>query len=320
MTKLALLLAVLANGLAGYLFFTRGGERGPATVAAASGNADVDALARRTQEEVRKVVAAHDERFQSDMERRLRELEALRAQWTEAVQKAQKSAEGSAHYNTGKIEEIDQQVNTTWANVEKQSQSVETLAARVKALESRPVTPAAAPGPAAGPVAPAPTPAAPPPDPSAPPMPNQPAEDPAVVQQKVDKALLDLDQTDPEKLYPAITVVQKYKAMQAVPKLVKLLVPEPHADFFTRQAATAALGEMRACDAIPALADTLLDKAMMVAQQANKSIRLITEYDTQMSPQARKIERTKARADVLEWWGRHEEEVRARLKQPKAAK
>ena len=52
--------------------------------------------------------------------------------------------------------------------------------------------------------------------------------------------------------------------------------------------------------------------------QANKSIRLITDFETGMSPQARPIERRKARGDTLEWWGRHEDEVRAKWKQPKA--
>ena len=82
-------------------------------------------------------------------------------------------------------------------------------------------------------------------------------------------------------------------------------------------AAVAALGEMKACDAVPALAEALLDKSAIVAQQANKSLRLITERDTELSPQAKIVERRKVRGEVLEWWGRHEAEVRTKLGQPK---
>ena len=319
MTKLALVLSLLANGLAGYLFFTRGSERTSApTATQATANVSVDALARRMQEDLQKALAAHDERAQAEIRKRIAELETLRQKWTSMLEAEKSDAERSARYNTGKIEEIDQQVVTAWTNVEKQTQSLDSLAARVKALEERPVA-------VAGPAQPSGTPgAAPPkpvsPEPQAPPMPNQPVEAPEVVQEKTTKALADLDQADPAKLYPAINVVQKYKVLEAAPKLVKLLTPEPHPYVFTRQAAAAALGEILSCDAVPGLAEALLDKSMMVAQQANKSIRLITGFDTQMSPMAKKLERGKAKSDALEWWARHEDEVRARLKQPKAAK
>lgn len=260
-------------------------------------------------------MAARDAARGKDLELRLQQLADLRASWTQAIQQSQRAAEGAARENAGKLEELEVQLVTLNGTLDKQAQGLEGLRATVRELEKRPAAaaPTAAPGPQPGPKPSAP--AAPPPE-----SPTMPAEDPAVVKEKVEKALAELDQTDPEKLYPAITVVQKYKALVAVPKLVKLLTPEPHPDFFTRQAAAAALGEMHACDAIPALAEALVDKAAMVAQQANKSIRLITDFDTGLSPQARIQERRQARGQVLEWWGRHEDEVRTRWEQPKGGK
>jgi hypothetical protein len=318
MAKFALLLSLLANGLAGYVLFFRGGTAAAAPVAASTGgNVAVDALERRMQEALQKSLATRDERMWKEIDSRLKRLDALRAEWTDALQKAQKSAENAAHENTGKLEELDQVVGSHASSLEKGAQAMEALAAKVKLLEARPAAAAAQPGPAGGTK---PAPAAPIPDPNLPTLPGTPAETPEAIKAKVDKALVELDQTDPERLYPAITVVQKYKALEAVPKLTKLLHPEPHPDFFTRQAAAAALGDMRACDAVRVLAEALLDKSAIVAQQANKSLRLITGKDFELTPQARPIERRKVRGEILEWWGNHEDEVRATLKQPKGAK
>jgi HEAT repeat protein len=146
-------------------------------------------------------------------------------------------------------------------------------------------------------------------------MPSGPAEDPEVVKAQIEKALADLDSDDADKIYPAITVVSKRKVLEATPKLIRIL--GQHTDVFTRAASAAALGELRACDAVPALAEALRDKTSMVAQQANKSLRLITDHDLGLSPQARAQERTRARADMLEFWQRHETELRERWKQPK---
>jgi hypothetical protein len=169
---------------------------------------------------------------------------------------------------------------------------------------------------------PAPAPATPTPEkprPDEPPVelpPGVPPEDVPISKEAVNKALADLDKTEPEILYPAITVVQKYKVLEAVPKLLKIL--GAHEDTFTRQAAAAALGEMRACDAVEALAEGLLDKSVMVSTQASKALRLITDHDLGITTQARIQERRRARTEMLEWWQRHEEEVRTRWKQPKA--
>lgn len=105
-----------------------------------------------------------------------------------------------------------------------------------------------------------------------------------------------------------------------MPRLVEILKDDKKFEVFYRTAAAAALGEIKACDAVEGLAEALTDKAMMVAQQANKSIRLITGFDSGLSPTARIVERRDAHTKFLEWWRKHEDEVRTGLGQPKAPK
>ncbi len=317
MTKLALVLALLANAVALTALLLKPSAPPPSAGSTVVGGALSDGDVRRLREEFERAQASRDAARTKELEARLQQLADLRATWTQSIQQAQRAAEGAARENAGKLEELDAQLASLNTKLEERSTELVALRASVTALEKRPVAVAPAPGPAPGPGTAGPRPA---PVEPAPEVPATPAEDPALVKEKVDKALAELDQTDPEKLYPAIIVVQKYKALVAVPKLTKLLTPEPHPDVFTRQAAAAALGEMRACDAIPALAEAIVDKAVMVAQQANKSVRLITDLDTGMSPTARIVERRQVRAQVLEWWGRHEDEVRARYDQPKGGK
>ncbi len=314
MSKLALLLSLLANGLALFALLGRPSQTQDAAAVALS-SSDVDRVARSLQEEVAKAAHARDSAAQREIDQRLKKAQEMLAQTTDALQKAQAKAENTANYNASKLEDLDAAVTSVAAGVEKQVQTaLGTVETRVKALEERPL--AMAPsgtgpaGPGEGPMKPNLT--LPKPE-----MPSGPPEDPEVVKAQVDKALADLDLEDPEKLYPAITVIQKRRVLEATPKLIRILAL--HADFFTRQAAAAALGELRACDAVPALAEALRDKSGMVAQQANKSLRLITDHDLGLSPQARPQERTRARADMLEFWSRHEKELRELWKQPKGA-
>jgi|GEM_PF-5746710 len=312
MSKLALLLSLLANGLAVYALLGRGGTTHDAT-ALALASSDVDAVARKLHEEVQKAANVRDSAAHREIDTRLKKAQEMLAQTTEALQKAQAKAENTANYNAGKLEDLDAAVTSVAAGVEKQVQAaLGTVETRVKALEERPL--AVAPSqPVAGP----PGSGTPKPNLTTPKveLPAGPPEDPEVVKAQIEKALVDLDLDDAEKLYPAITVISKRKVLEATPKLVRILAQ--HTDFFTRQAAAAALGELRACDAVPALAEALRDKSGMVAQQANKSLRLITDHDLGLSPQARPQERTRARADMLEYWSRHEAELRERWKQPK---
>jgi hypothetical protein len=314
MSKLALLLSVVALAL-GIVSLVGGKESTGSAATLALSNADIDTVARKLSEEVQKAASGRDQAAQRELDQRLKKLQELLSQATDSLQKAQARAESTANFNAGKLEELDAMVTTVNDGVVKQTQALGELEPRIKALESRPIASAApaqpAPGPKPGPAVPAPA----LPGPPRPELPTGPPEDPAEVKAQIEKALADLDSEDPDKLYPAITVVARRKVMEAVPKLIKVLAN--HAEFFTRQAAASALGDLKACDAVPALADALRDKSGMVAQQANKSLRLITEHDLGLSPQARPAERTRARGDMLEWWTRHEAEVRERLKQPK---
>lgn len=317
MNKLALLVAVLAlAGSVAALVLRPGAAPSSAeatTVAAGGSLSDRDI--RLLREEYDAASRGRDANLLRELDLRLKRLEELRSAWTTAFQQAHKAMEGAARENAGKLESVDDQIVALSTGIKQQEAALEELRVQVRELAQRPVAvapPAAGPAPAPGP-GPRPTPAEPP----KPALSSEPAEDPAEVKKKVDAALVTLDSNDPEKLFPAILVVKKYKALEAVPKLVKLLAPTPHPDVFTRQAVTEALGDLRACDAVPVLAEALTDKAVMVSQQANKSLRLITEFDTGLSPQAKVLERRKARQDLMEWWGRHEDEVRARWNQPK---
>ncbi len=310
MSKLALLLSLVATGLALFALLGRSSQTQDAAAVALS-SSDVDAVARRLQEEVTKAAHGRDSAAQREIDLRLKKAQEMLAQTTDALQKAQARAENTANYNASKLEDLDAAVTSVAAGVEKQVQTaLGTVETRVKALEERPLAVAqSGPAPGAGTGPSKPNLEVPKPE-----MPSGPPEDPEVVKAQIEKALADLDLEDPEKLYPAITVISKRKVLEATPKLIRIL--SQHADFFTRQAAAAALGELRACDAVPALAEALRDKSGMVAQQANKSLRLITDHDLGLSPQARPQERTRARADMLEFWQRHEKELRERWKQP----
>lgn len=318
MTKLAPVIALLALVLAGVALLKGGGSDAPQVLEGGSlGGADLDRVVRALRSEIERDQRARDEQFKKDLDVRLRKLEELRGQWSDVMVKAQARAEGAANLAAGKLDEMGESLASVGAAATKTGTDVGALLTRIDALEKRPVGVAPAPTPTPTPAGDGPA----KPKPVEPPkveMPNAPPEDPAVVKEKVDKALVELDQTDPEILFPAITVVQKYKALEAAPKLVKILAANE--DTFIRQASAAALGEMRACDAVEALAEALLDKASMVNQQANKALRMISDHDLGLSPQAKIQERRKARTDMLEWWQRHEDEVRTRWKQPKAPK
>lgn len=318
MTKIAPVIALLALVLASVALFKGAGSEAPQVLEGGSlGGADLDRVVRALRSEIERDQRARDEQFKKDLDVRLRKLEELRGQWSDVMVKAQARAEGAANLAAGKLDEMGESLASVGAAATKTGSEVGTLLQRIDALEKRPVGAAPAPTPAPTPAGEGPV----KPKPVEPPkieLPNAPPEDPAVIKEKVTKALADLDKAEPEVLFPAITVVQKYKALEAVPQLMKIL--SAHEDTFTRQAAAAALGEMRACDAVEALAEALLDKTSMVNQQANKALRLITDHDLGLSPQARVQERRKARTDILEWWQRNEAEVRARWKQPKAPK
>lgn len=315
MSKIALVLSLLALAAGVLGLLQRSGPESTAVTVALS-SAEVDKVARQLAEEVQRSAAARDQAAQRELDQRLKRLQELLASATEGLQQAQQRVQSTSDLSAGKLEELEAVLTTLSGGLDRETKALAALEARVKSVEERPAAaapaaPASAPKPAPGPSAPKATlPGMPKPE-----LPGV-QEDPAVAKAVVDKALADLDSQEPETIYPAITVVARRQVLAAVPKLVKILAG--HEDYLMRQAAASALGDLRACDAVPALADALKDKTQMVAQQAGKALRLITEHDLGLSPTARPAERTKARGDMLEWWSRHEAEVRERLKQAKA--
>lgn len=184
-----------------------------------------------------------------------------------------------------------------------QAEALSDLVDRIVALEDRPVATAAAPVAETGVKQPS--------------LPDAPVEDPAVVQAEITKALLDIGGSDRTAVWGAIEMLRKRGVISAIPAIEKVLVGAK--DHFLRQAAAAALGTLAHCDAVPALAEGVVDSEEAVAQQSWKSLLAITGYGEELSPQARIVERRKARGVFLAWWKSNEAAVRTRLGQTKDA-
>ncbi len=242
-------------------------------------------------------------------------LEALRKSMDEGLAKTQAAAEGVATSGYDKFEQMAAQVNKLTALTDRLQGVQEKLTAfeeRIDKLEKRPAqiirevsNGGGSPGPAA--VKEPDVPALPPPE----------EKDPAVVAAETAKAKQDLQSDDLGVLFPALEKIREHNVVDAMPRLLELLGTYP--DALGRTQAAMVLGEMKLCDAVPALAEALVDKSDLVAQQANKSLRKITGYDTQIAMSARIRARRSARNKFKEWWRSHEEEVRQRLGQPKPA-
>lgn len=151
--------------------------------------------------------------------------------------------------------------------------------------------------------------------PDVPTLPIKRAEDPALVEGKIAKAMLGLQSKKLKELWPAIETVRKYKVKAAAPRLIEIL--ETSKEKFAKQAAATALGAIEWADAVTPLAEALRDDAG-VAQLAAKAILRITGFDPELSHSARPKERTRARNAVLAWWRGNEDAVRQRLGQPKS--
>ena len=151
--------------------------------------------------------------------------------------------------------------------------------------------------------------------PDVPTLPIKKEEDPAVVQEKIAKAMQGLASNKLAQLWPAIETMRKYKVKAAAPRLIEIL--QTSKEKFAKQAAATALGEIQWADAVLPLADALKDDPG-VAQLASKAILKITGFDPELSHSARAKERTRARNAVIAWWRGNEETVRQRLGQPKS--
>jgi HEAT repeat protein len=193
--------------------------------------------------------------------------------------------------------------------------ALEQLSATVKKLEERPVAVVAPPAsPPAG------SPPGGPPPPVAPPSPPPtPSDDTAALKEKVKKAFQDLANPDAGKVWAACMVLGKHGGLEAVEPLLKVL--KENKDYYARLGAVTALGQLKACDAMPALIDALVDKESTVFTSANSALMAITGHTPEriVSADSSKTRRNEARAEWVAWWRSNEADVRAKLNQPAKA-
>ena len=259
-------------------------------------------------------VLVHDEfkKLSGEVERRIALLQAMEESLGAELARAKDMAEAAGREGLEQVQSLKKELAKKPKTDDTLVQRLDELAAalpgireRLQVLEDRPV---------ARPTARQP--AVPPRDPPRPTLPQDSGPDPVAVRAAVAKAMAQLASDDLAVLVLGIEGVRKNGVREAAPRLVEILHKSKHD--FARQAAAAALGDLMVCDAVLPLAQALLDSSPAVAQQANRSVRQITGFDSSMSPTARIRERRRTRGAVIEWWRAHEDEVRLRLKQPKS--
>ncbi len=311
MSKLVVILALYAATVSTLLLVqskkdTRPGGAAPA-VASSAGHPDL----RKLMHEARALMSAEVKDRQKNIDLRLARLGELQQQMEDALATIQETSENAGKANYGKLEtitiEMGQLSRSVSEDVKALQKTVAALAERVSEVEKRPVH-----------VAPAPDTARPPkktpakPKDTRPKLPIGERKDPQVVAAEVAKAREDLKSNKLDVLFPAIEKIREHRVMDAVPRLVEIMAELKKE--FGRAAAAAALGKMKAVDAVPALTEALVDRSDLVAQQANKSLIEITGFDTEMPFSAGMRKRRTIRNKVKEWWSRNEATVRERLR------
>ena len=312
MAKLATILALYAAAVGTFLLLDRRDAGGPGSVApeAAPGSADV----RQVLAEVRSLWREELKGTLKDVNWRFAEMDKLRQSMAEGLEAMQQASEDAAQANYGMLETMKEDVERfgkATANVETMVARLEALEKRLKAVEDRPAqvireTILKSDGTAT------PTKGS---EPERRTLPTGPKKDPAVVEKEIAEAKKGLASDDLDVLFPAIEKIREYRVLEVVPRLVEILAN--HKDEFGRMAAASALGDMRAADGVLPLAEALVDKSALVADQANKAIRQITDHDTGLVSGAGIRRRRAARNKLKEWWRDHEAEIRTALGQPK---
>jgi hypothetical protein len=307
---LTLLLALYAAGAATLLLL-----RSP-TAPASAGTADVtpqlqaalDEHARRLRGEIAGDFKKAVDETKGQVNEAVRRLDERSAALQSLVDAAKRGAEGLAKVSATRAELIEDRLKeVTEKNVEAR-RKVDALALAVRELERRPV---AGPAPAApAPVPETPEPAAPAPAPEGPKGPSP--EELAANKAKV-RALLPALEGDLRAALPAATELGRLGDLEAVEPLTKML---QHRDVYARTAAAEALGTLRACDAVPALINALLDKDPGVFLQAGVALRRILGLDSQLSGDSSRKDRSDARDRALRFWRDNEATIRERLGQP----
>jgi hypothetical protein len=275
---------------------------------------------RRLMEAAREMLRDELRATLKDIDLGLGRVETLRTAIEEGLAAVQETAEGATRGQEERLRAFEARLGdlgdlpaalvalrASLAGLEARIEAHDALDVRVRKLEQRP---AAAAAPATDPAAGGRPRSA---EPAAPTLPEPERKDPELVRAEVAKARADLLSDELPVLFAAIDKVREHRVMDVSPRLIEVLLG--HKEELARTAAAAALGELRIADAVPALADALVDSSEIVAQQANMSIRLITTFDTELSATAGMRRRRSARGRVKEWWRTHEGEVREGLGQ-----
>lgn len=304
-------LLAAVGAVTGVLALVRGT---PQAVSPTAPEARADPLDQALLTRARDLFRSEAQPVVKDIEERLRAVERLQEQIGQSVAVAEAIVEdarlaGGSGAGVGK-----EALGPLRSSLEEQRirlaalvKAVDELTERVAALEARPpeiIREVAAGG---GPVADT--------GPRVPTLPKDPEPDVEATQEEIARALNDLHQEDVSVVFRAIELVRKHKILAAVPRLLDIL--KAHKSAFARTAAAAALGEMESADSVPGLLDAMVDEEGQVGQQAFRSLRLITGFAEDMDPTARIRERRRMRGVVQQYWRVHEDEVRARLGQPK---
>ncbi len=316
MSKLAVILALYA-AVAVTLLFTGilavpggGGSTATQIVAESDGSPDVRAMLA----EVRGLLAQEVKEKGQQINYRFAEMDKLRKSMEDGLQAMQKASEDSAQANYGMLETMKEDVSRfgkATKNLEAIVGRLEAIEKRLKAVEERPAQIIRETIMKGGGDAPTKKGGS---TPERRKLPTGPKKDPAVVAREVEAARKGLASDDVDTLFPAIEKIREHRVMDAVPRLLQILTK--HKDEFARTAAASALGDMRIADAVLPLAEALVDKSDLVANQANKAIGQITGYDTQLSDTDGIRRRRTARNKLKEWWRSNEADVRGKLNQP----
>src|SRR5262245_28505306 len=312
---LTLLLALYAAGAATMALMRGGGSESKAAVPTPgtdSWNAALDEQARRIRGEVKEDVAKERHVSEERVARAVKQVEDARDGWKAAVEPGVKRADDVVRNAAVRADEMDGKIEDVQRTTSEMRAGVDGLRLAVKELQARPVGVAPASSPSAGPVKPG----EPPPD-KPPAASGEPAAPAGITKEAVREKIADLSNPETKKVYSAAVFLGKAGDLEAAEPLAKLV--REHKDYMVRMTAATALGQLKACDAVPTLLGAFLDKQASVFLAAAQAFAQITGFDAGLAGDSRLRSREDAKSKALQYWAAHEAEIREKLGQPKSA-
>lgn len=318
--RLPLLLALLAGAAAAYAVVSvrdlKAARDDDRAGAAAYARADhLEKVVEGLRGDLRAAVAAQGEATANEVRRVADDLRSAGGRSQEALAGLLRSeAARQADATASRFEAVEQQLATL-------REWVSDVRRRAAEVARAPADPGPAVTPPAPPAPPPPTePAAGDPPPAGP-TPARPPVDPAVQRERdaeLARLLKMLKDSDPARSFSATFKLKELKDLRAVPDLVDVL--RTHKDYYTRLGAASALGELKSCDAVPALIEAIDDKDELVRVAAGEAIATIRGEPTRQLVGLSAKDRRAVRDDLAKWWREHEAAVRTRLGQAPAGK